>query len=198
MNIKTIAVFCGSHDGKQEAYVQAARSTGRTIAEAGLGLVYGGGKVGLMGAVADAALAAGGKVIGVMPRALVAREIAHQGLSELREVASMHERKHCIAEIADAFVALPGGVGTFEEIFEQWAWAQLGIHEKPPGLLNVHGYFDPLLAMITRMVEQDFMDARFAEMLLVDTEPLRLLQRFHAYQPPAKRWSTPSVGELRP
>jgi uncharacterized protein (TIGR00730 family) len=141
-----------------------------------------------MGSVADAALAAGGQVIGIIPRALAESEISHQGLSELHLVETMHERKARMAELADAFIALPGGAGTLEEIFEQWTWAQLGVHGKPCGFLNVKGYFDPLLEMICRMTAQQFMRPEYASMLVVETEPEQLLAQFAAYRPPMRKW----------
>lgn len=187
--MQAVCVFCGSSTGLDPVYAEAARATGRALADAGLGLVYGGGRVGLMGAIADAALAAGGHVTGVMPKALVDREIAHSGLSALEVVGSMHERKLLMAERSDAFVALPGGAGTLEELFEQWTWAQLGLHAKPCGVLNVRGYFDPLLAMAERMVAEGFMAAPYAEMLVVSREPQELLARFRSYQPPPRKWA---------
>ncbi len=155
--MKSIGIFCGSSAGEHPLYLETARLVGRTLAQQGLALVYGGGKVGLMGAVADAALEAGGVVIGVMPRGLVEREIAHRGLTELHVVEDMHERKTKMAALADGFIALPGGAGTLEEIFEQWTWAQLGIHEKPCAFLNIKGYYDPLQAMVDNMVREGFM-----------------------------------------
>ena len=157
--MKSLGVFCGSKSGADPAYLSAAHATGRMVAQIGLTLVYGGGKVGLMGAVADAALTEGGHVVGVMPRSLVEKEIAHAGLSTLHVVETMHERKLKMAELSDGFLALPGGAGTLEEIFEQWTWAQLGIHAKPCGLLNVRGYFDPLLRLIEHMTAEGFMAA---------------------------------------
>ncbi len=186
----SVCVFCGSQVGTSRRYEEAARATGEAIARAGLRLVYGGGNVGLMGVVADAALASGGQVIGVIPRALFDREIAHRGLSELRVVQSMHERKEMMAALSDAFIALPGGLGTLEEIFEQWTWSQLGIHSKPCGFLNVDGYFDSLLAMIRHMVSQQFVASPFAEMILVESDPNRILARCKAYQPPPARWTS--------
>ncbi len=187
----SICAFCGSHRGSNPAYEAAARSTGQAIARAGVRLVYGGGNVGLMGVLADAVLSTGGHVTGVMPRALVEREIAHRGLSSLRVVETMHERKKLMADLSDAFVALPGGAGTLEEIFEQWTWSQLGIHAKPCGFLNVGGYFDALLSMIEHMVAEDFVARPFAEMLIVETDPERLLARFQSYK------RRPKNGPLR-
>lgn len=162
---------------------------GQAIANANLRLVYGGGKVGLMGILADAVISAGGHVIGVMPRALVDREIAHEGLRDLRVVETMHERKNVMSALADSFVALPGGAGTLEEIFEQWTWSQLGIHAKPCGFLNVNGYFSELLAMIRRMVTDGFLAEQFAAMLNIDTDPDRLLARFRTYHAPTQKWA---------
>lgn len=187
--MNSICVFCGSHSGGNQSYEQAARATGDALVRSGLGLVYGGGGVGLMGVLADAVLSAGGKVTGVMPRALYEREVAHRGVSDLRVVDTMHERKELMASLADAFIALPGGAGTLEEIFEQWTWSQLGIHAKPCGFLNVRDYFGPLLAMIERMVAEGFMAPAFAGMPAVDTEPDAVLARFRAYQPPIRKWS---------
>ncbi|MGB6386407.1 MAG: TIGR00730 family Rossman fold protein [Terriglobales bacterium] len=186
--MKAVCVFCGSSSGIDPAYSEAAQATGSTLARAGLRLIYGGGRVGLMGSLADAALAAGGQVVGVIPRALAESEISHQGLSELHLVETMHERKARMAQLADAFIALPGGAGTLEEIFEQWTWAQLGVHNKPCGFLNVKGYFDPLLEMIRRMTAQQFMRPEYASMLVVETEPERLLAQFAAYRPPTRKW----------
>jgi uncharacterized protein (TIGR00730 family) len=159
-----ICIFCGSSHGHDPVYREAAAAAARSIAETGAALVYGGGRVGLMGALADAALAAGGEVIGVMPRSLVAREIAHRGLSRLQVVETMHERKTTMSGLADAFLALPGGAGTLEEIFEQWTWGQLGIHGKPCAFLNVKGYFDPLRAMVDKMLAEGFLLPPFATM----------------------------------
>jgi uncharacterized protein (TIGR00730 family) len=186
-----MCVFCGSHSGNNAVYIDAAREMGRTLAALGIGLVCGGGRVGMMGAVADAALLAGGSVIGVMPRSLVDREIHHTGLTELHTVASMHERKTKMAELSDGFIALPGGAGTLEEIFEQWTWAQLGIHLKPCGFLNTRGYFDPLRIMIRRMTEEGFLNAAYASMLVFDTEPAAIINAFQGYAPPPVKWQMP-------
>ncbi len=196
--MKAIGVFCGSKSGASPAYLQAAQATGHALVQAGLTLVYGGGKVGLMGAVADATLAAGGEVIGVMPRSLVEKEIAHRGLSTLHVVETMHERKLKMAELSDGFLALPGGAGTLEELFEQWTWAQLGIHAKPCGLLNVEGYFDPLLQLTSRMTAEGFMAAEHAAMLVCETEPTVALTHFAAYRPPTPKWTASSTAEVRP
>jgi uncharacterized protein (TIGR00730 family) len=158
----------------------------------GIGLVYGGGNVGLMGAVADAALAAGGEVIGVIPEDLMAREVGHHGLSELQVVGSMHERKLRMAELSDGFVALPGGIGTIEELVEVWTWSQLGIHAKPCGLLEVAGYYRPLLAFFDRAVEEGFLRAQHRSALHSDDEPERLLEAMAAWQPPRLgKWADP-------
>lgn len=156
MSLASIAVFCGSSFGTDPAFEAAARLTGRTLAERGIDVVYGGGHVGLMGAVADGALEAGGRVIGVIPSALDDRELAHHGLTELHVVDSMHARKTLMAERSDAFIALPGGAGTLEEVAEQWTWAQLSIHAKPSGFLDVAGFWAPMQAMLEQMVESGF------------------------------------------
>ena len=157
MEMKRICVFCGSNPGASPAYAETARALAGTLAERGLGLVYGGGNVGLMGVLADAALAAGVEVIGVIPHALVAREVAHRGLTDLREVGSMHERKALMAELADGFIALPGGLGTFDELCEILTWGQLGLHTKPVALLDVDGFWDPFGALLDRAVEAGFL-----------------------------------------
>ena len=173
----SVAVYCGSRFGDLAAYSQAARELGRLIARSGGSVVYGGGRVGLMGAVADAALAAGGSVIGVIPQALMDREVGHPGLTELHVVQTMHERKQMMAERADAFVALPGGIGTLEEIYEVWSWQQLGYHDKPVALLNVAGYYDALLEFMRVSHERGFVSAPQYNALMVDDDPARLLDR---------------------
>lgn len=183
--LRRIAVYCGSNTGVRAGYSEAAARLGRVLGESGLGLVYGGGSVGLMGVVADAALAAGAPVIGVIPRALVARELGHMGLTEMRVVETMHERKAVMAELADAFVALPGGLGTLDELFEAMTWAQLGLHQKPIGLLEVDGFFEPLVVFLERAVAEGFVRAEHRAALTVATEPERLLERFAAYRPPS-------------
>ena len=177
-----VCVFCGSSAGARPQYREAASALGGSLAAQGRTLVYGGGNVGLMGVVADAALEAGGRVIGVIPQHLVAREIAHAGLTELRVVQSMHERKQLMADLADTFVLLPGGLGSLEEFFEVWTWGQLGLHRKPCGLLNVEGYFDPLLAFLDRAVVERFIRPEHRQQVLVDQEPERLLERLDAHQ----------------
>lgn len=187
--MKRICVFCGSSAGRNPAYRDAAEALGRLLAREGIGLVYGGSSVGLMTAVADAALAAGGEVIGVIPRALEAKEIAHPGLSALHVVGSMHERKALMAELSDGFVALPGGMGTFDEFFEVVTWAQLGIHVKPCGLLNVGGYYDRLTAFLDHAVAERFVKGEHREMIVVEERPEALLERFRAYRSPVvERW----------
>jgi uncharacterized protein (TIGR00730 family) len=194
--MRRICVFCGSTTGGSPLYVEAARRLGTALARRGITLVYGGASVGVMGAVANGVLAAGGQAIGVMPRALFPREVAHAGLTELREVGSMHERKALMADLADAFIALPGGIGTMDEWFEAWTWAQLGIHAKPLGLLNAGGYFDFLLAFLDRMVEERFLQRRHRALALVDREAEPLLDRLaSAAAAPAaavERWLDPA------
>ncbi len=179
-----VCVFCGSSEGVRPQYREAALALGRAIAARGDELVYGGSKVGLMGAVADATLGAGGRVTGVLPRALRDKEIAHEGLSELHIVESMHQRKAMMADLSGAFVALPGGMGTFEEVFEIWTWAQLGYHRKPVGLLDIEGYYDRLLAFLDQTVEEGFVKPEHRRMAIVETDPALLLDRFATYEPP--------------
>jgi len=173
--------------GARPAYRTAARALGEALAARGVGLVYGGGSVGLMGVIADTMLAAGGEVIGVIPRALATKEIAHQGLADLRVVASMHERKATMTELADAFVALPGGYGTFDELFEAITWAQLGLHQKPIALLDVEGYFALLLAMLDRATADRFIRPEHRDLVIDDDDPARLLDRMETFRPAEKR-----------
>jgi len=182
--IRRLAVFCGSNPGARPEYVGGARALGRMLCQRGIGVVYGGSSVGLMAALAEAVLEESGEIIGVIPKMLVAREVAHRGLSDLRIVDSMHERKALMAELADGFVALPGGIGTLEEFFEIWTWAQLGVHEKPCGLLNIAGYFDPLLEFLDRAVAEKFVRDVHRSMVIVEKEPEALLARFEAYEAP--------------
>jgi len=187
--MKRVCVFAGSSAGSRDEYQDAARALGRTLAERGIGLVYGGARVGLMGIIADATLTAGGQAIGVIPAALVAREIAHEGLTELRIVSSMHERKALMADLSDAFIAVPGGWGTLEEFFEVLTWAQLGLHQKPCGLLNVLGYFDGLLSFLEHAVGERFLRREYASMIAVAASPAALLDRLGSYAPPAvEKW----------
>ncbi|HSK98342.1 MAG TPA: TIGR00730 family Rossman fold protein [Euzebyales bacterium] len=188
MPIERICVFCGSSPGRTERYVSAARALGRMLAERDIGLVYGGASVGTMGALADATLDAGGEVIGVIPRQLVDRELAHRGVSDLRVVADMHERKAQMAGSADGFIALPGGAGTLEAFFEVWTWAQLGLHAKPLGLLDIDGYYQPLLTFIDRMVSEEFLRGAYRDMIIVASDPAELLDHFAAYRPPHGKW----------
>ena len=183
--MRSVCVFCGSSPGGNPAYLAAARAIGTEIAARGLILVYGGAKVGLMGAVADAALAAGGEVTGVLPKALMIKEIGHSGLSRLEVVDSMHERKARMAELPDGFVALPGGAGTLEEIFEIWTWGQLGFHGKPAGFLNVAGYYDKLAGFLDHTVGEAFVKPVHRDMLIFRDAPTALLDALAAYQAPA-------------
>lgn len=182
--MRRVCVFCGSSPGARPGYVAAARALGRLLGERGIGLVTGGGCVGLMGAVADAALDAGGHVVGVIPRALVAKEVAHPGLSELVEVDTMFERKRRMMELADGFVSLPGGVGTLDELFEILTWDQLGFLAKPCALLDVEGYWEPLLAMLDRMVAERFLRAGHRALLLGAGTPQEALAALEAWRPP--------------
>jgi uncharacterized protein (TIGR00730 family) len=187
--MKRVCVFAGSSAGSRDEYQDAARALGRTLAERGIGLVYGGARVGLMGIIADATLTAGGQAIGVIPAALVAREIAHEGLTELRIVSSMHERKALMADLSDAFIAVPGGWGTLEEFFEVLTWAQLGLHRKPCGLMNVLGYFDGLLSFLEHAVREGFLRREYASTIAVGASPAALLDRLGSYAPPAvEKW----------
>jgi uncharacterized protein (TIGR00730 family) len=178
--MRSICVFCGSNPGNRPEYLQLARTTGRLLAERGLTLVYGGGKVGLMGAVADAALTAGGRVVGVIPRLLVDREAAHPGLSDLHVVATLSERKLMMGELSDAFLTLPGGIGTLDELFEAWTWTQIGLQDKPCGLLNHQGYYDALIQFLDLVVAEGFQRPRHRAALMVDTEIEPLLDRLQA------------------
>jgi len=171
----SVGVFCGSSLGARKEYAQAAGALGRLLAEQDIALIYGGGHIGLMGAVADAVLEVGGRAVGVIPTMLRKKEVAHEGLTELRVVESMSERKQLIGELSDAFIVLPGGIGTLDEMFEVWTWTQLGIQHKPVGLLNVQGYFDPLLQFIDRSVDEGFLRAEHREVLRVEHDPARLL-----------------------
>ena len=181
--MKRVCVFLGSSAGLRPEYAEAARQLGRELARRNLGLVYGGANLGLMKILADTVLAEGGKVIGVIPQRLVEKEIAHQGLTELRVVGSMHERKAMMADLADGFIALPGGLGTFEEFFEVWTWGQLGLHAKPCGLLNVCGYFRHLIEFLDHAVDERFLREENRNLLLWATEPAKLFELFEKYRP---------------
>jgi uncharacterized protein (TIGR00730 family) len=183
--LSSVCVFCGSNGGADPAYLAAAEAVGAGLAQRGIRVVYGGGRVGLMGALADSARAAGGEVVGVMPQALVDREIGHTGIDDLRVVATMHERKALMVELADAFVALPGGIGTLEELFEVYTWAQLGIHAKPLALLDVAGYYQPLAAFLDHAVAQRFLRAETRSMLAVADTIEGVLETFDRWRAPA-------------
>lgn len=187
--MRSVCVFCGSNPGTRPEYRAAAEATGELLARSGLRLVFGGGAIGLMGAVAAAAMRAGGEVVGVIPAALDRREIANRAVTELRIVDTMHERKAMMAELSDGFVALPGGLGTFEELFEVWTWAQLGIHAKPVGLLNVACFYDPLLAFLAAAAGEGFLRPEHLDLLVAEAEPARLLERMRDHRPPAvEKW----------
>lgn len=187
--IGSVCVFCGSNAGNDPRFAEAAREFGALLAKEGIALVYGGGHVGLMGVVADAVLANGGKAIGVIPRALWDREVGHRNLTEIHIVETMHERKAKMSSLADAFVALPGGLGTLEEIFEVWTWAQLGIHRKPVGFLDVEGFYSLLLEFLDRAVDAGFVRPQFRAIAIVDTDPAALLRSLGSYEPPrVERW----------
>jgi uncharacterized protein (TIGR00730 family) len=182
--IKSICVYCGSSPGRLEAYAEGARSLAAALVERKLRLVYGGAKVGIMGVLADTVLELGGEAVGVIPEALLKKEIAHKGLTELHVTGSMHERKTLMAELSDGFIALPGGIGTLEELFEIWTWAQLGFHRKPCGLVNVAGYFDGLITFMDHAVAERYVKSAQRSMLMVETAPAALLDRFSTYRPP--------------
>jgi uncharacterized protein (TIGR00730 family) len=182
--LRNVCVFCGSNGGTQPVYRQAAQEIARLLSERQIGLVYGGANRGLMGELADACLASGGTVVGVMPKALVKKEIAHRQLTKLYMVGSMHERKALMADLADAFIALPGGYGTWEEFFEVLTWSQLGLHRKACALLNVGGYYDCLLSMADRAVQEGFVRVAHRELVIADSEPSRLLDRLSEYSVP--------------
>jgi len=183
--VRRICVFCGSSAGARPAYAEATAEVARLLAGQGIGVVYGGGHVGLMGVLADTAMATGGEVIGVMPQALVDREIGHTEISELRVVGSMHERKALMADLSDAFIALPGGAGTLEELFEVYTWAQLGLHDKPCGLLDVEDYFSGLVGFLDHAVDERFLREEHRGMLIVEREPRALIERLAQFEPRA-------------
>tara|TARA_R110000782_G_scaffold247564_3_gene334366 strand:- start:930 stop:1469 length:540 start_codon:yes stop_codon:yes gene_type:complete len=179
--MKNICVYCGSSSGRRPEYSYAARSLAKALTSRGIGLVYGGASVGIMGEIADAVLASGGEVIGVIPQALADKEVAHEGLTGLKVVGSMHERKQVMMDLSDGFIALPGGLGTQEELFEVLTWAQLGLHTKPCGLLNVEGYYDKLCAFLNHAVGEQFVKTHHREMLLVENSPEKLLTLMETY-----------------
>lgn len=187
MKLDTICVFCAANPGAVPVYRDRAFAFGTLLAERGHRIVFGGGRTGLMGALAEGALMGGGKIVGVMPRHLVEREVAHTGLTELRVVESMHERKTMLSGMADAFIAMPGGLGTLEELFEVWTWGQLGLHRKPYGLLNVNGFFDPLFRFLDHAVAEGFLGAPNRAMLAVDEDADALLEKMAGMQPPPVR-----------
>lgn len=187
--LKTVCVYCGSSPGRLDAYADAARSLAALLVAQNIRLVYGGANVGIMGIMADTALRLGGEVVGVIPEALVQKEVAHTGLTELHVTRSMHERKTLMAELADGFIALPGGIGTLEELFEVWTWAQLGFHHKPCGLLNVEGYYNGLVAFLDHSASEQFVKAVHRDMLIVEGTPEALLARFQTYAAPVvSKW----------
>lgn len=187
--MKRICVFCGSNDGADSTYIDTAGAVGKFLSDNNIELVYGGGRVGLMGKIADSVLTAGGKVIGVIPQALAVKEVAHEGLTELFVVNSMHERKAMMADLADGFIALPGGFGTFEEFCEIVTWAQLGIHQKPCGLLNINGFYDHLIALFDHSTTQDFIRDEHRKLVLVESEIGRLFELMRNYHPPViEKW----------
>jgi len=182
--LKSLAVFCGASKGASDCYIESAKKFGSELAKQNITLVYGGSSVGMMGAVADSVLAGGGRVIGVMPDFLDKREVTHQKLSELIIVKSMHERKARMNELTDGFVALPGGPGTLEEFFEMFTWAQLGLHRKPLGILNINHYYDPLISLFNHMADEQFLLEKYRSMALVDEHANRLIEKLKHYQPP--------------
>ncbi len=187
--MKAICVYCGANPGARPEYAEQARALGRVLAGQGLGLVYGGGNVGLMGIIADEVLRCGGEAVGIIPEALMKKEIGHMGLTELHIVSSMHERKQMMADRSDAFIAMPGGVGTYEELFETFTWLQLGYHSKPIGLLNVNGFYDGLLGFLQHAADEGFLRANHAAMLQVSTDPADLVEQLTQWTPQrADRW----------
>ncbi len=194
--MKSLGVFCGSHAGRGESYRTAAAQFAREVARRGITIIYGGGNVGLMGVLADAALAAGGRVVGVLPRFLQERELGHTALTELRLVDSMHERKALMAELSDAFVALPGGLGTLEELFEAWTWMQLGLQHKPCGLLAVGSYFDPLLTFLDRTAEEGFVTSSQRALLKVASDPAVLLSKLASAEQASPATLAPAVDRF--
>ena len=188
--IKAVCVYCGSAPGARPVYAEAAKAFGRALVEADMSLVYGGGRVGLMGLIADEVLANGGRAVGVIPELLLKKEVGHTDLTELHVVPDMHERKKKMADLSDAFVAMPGGVGTFEELFEVYTWAQLGYHQKPVALLNIDGFYDPLINLLQHTVDEGFMRQTYFDILQMDADPAALIGKLQRYQPPASdKWA---------
>jgi uncharacterized protein (TIGR00730 family) len=195
MTFRRLCIFCGSQIGHDPSYAAAAGDVGRLLAQRGVGVVYGGGHVGMMGVLAEAALAAGGEVIGVIPDGLKRRELAYENLTELIVTRTMHERKQRMADLSDGFVALPGGFGTFEEFCEIVTWAQLGLHAKPCGLLNVKGYYDPMLAMFEHALREGFLLPQHRTLVLTAQEPAALLAAMESWRPPPlQKWLTPETA----
>jgi len=190
-DLRSVTVYCGSNAGADPAYAEATRTLARVLVEADIRIVYGGAALGLMGVLADTAIEAGGEVIGVMPQRLIDREIGHRGLKDLRVVSSMHERKALMAELSDGFIALPGGIGTLEELIEVYTWSQLGIHRKPMGVLNVNGYYDSLARFLDDAVDARFLPAQHRDVLIFEPDPETLLARMAGAQTPtASKWLT--------
>ncbi|MEM5318011.1 TIGR00730 family Rossman fold protein [Paraburkholderia sp. JHI869] len=188
--MKAVCVYCGSSFGANPVYTEAAQAFGRALLDANLALVYGGGKVGLMGVIADTVMAGGGRAIGVIPELLVDKEVGHAGLTELHVVPDMHHRKKMMADLSDAFVAMPGGAGTLEELFEVYTWAQLGYHRKPVGVLNISGFYDPLMALLDHTVREGFMRETYLDMLQTDSDPVALIAKIKRYHAPEKdKWA---------
>ncbi len=183
-SFRRLCVYCGSNRGRSAAFAEAAVALGKLLAERGIGVVYGGGHVGLMGVLADAVLTAGGEVIGVIPKSLEEKELGHRGLTELHVVTSMHERKHMMADLSDGFISMPGGIGTLEELFETFTWLQLGFHQKPVALLNIGGFYDPLLAFVTQLTTDGFLKPEHESCLLVDSDPAALLEKMGQFEVP--------------
>jgi len=193
--LKRICVYCGSSSGARPVYAQAARELGLMLAELGIGVVFGGGRVGLMGVLADAALEAGGEVIGVIPRSLQEKELGHGSVTELHVVETMHQRKEKMADLSDGFITLPGGIGTLEELFETFTWLQLGFHEKPVALLNVDGFYQGLTTFVRHLSEQQFLKPEHEACLIVEDSPHALLERMENFTPPdLGKWFLPSLG----
>lgn len=191
-----VCVYCGSSPGADPAFIAAAHSLGRALVSLKFDLVYGGAGIGVMGAVADAVMGAGGAAYGVIPESLARKEVAHASLTELHVTSSMHERKLLMADLSDAFIAMPGGLGTLEELFEIWTWAQLGFHQKPIAVLNVKGYFDGLIEFLDRSVTAGFVKPAHRDMLIVETDSVRLLEKFNAYTPPLENKLTSQQKEI--